>query len=135
MSGQIEPHSRIGDVAHRLSDPIDYVRGIIGNFVSYEYDPETSAIRIGISGDGKVPNYKIEKPCGSAKLNMQLPNGRVLSFEFHPTPAHTFCGRNHREMSELDDCPWHPENWSANTMTFAELKALLASLAQSGKVH
>jgi hypothetical protein len=135
MVGIIEQHSRVGDIVHRLSDPIDYLTGIIGNFVFHRYDPESSAIRIGISGGGVAPNYKIEKPCRLVKINVPTSDGRILALELHSTPAHTFSGRNHREMKELDDSPWHPENWSANTMTFAELKALLGSLARNGAMH
>jgi hypothetical protein len=35
----------------------------------------------------------------------------------------------------LDDRERHDENWSTETVTFAELKALLGSLSQSGRRH
>jgi hypothetical protein len=37
MSSQIEPGSRISDVIHILPDPIEYVSGVVSNFVSYGY--------------------------------------------------------------------------------------------------
>ena len=40
MSDQMTPGSRISDLAHILPDPIEYVSGVVGNFVSYGYDPE-----------------------------------------------------------------------------------------------
>jgi hypothetical protein len=51
------------------------------------------------------------------------------------TPARIFNGRNHREMVELDDLERHDENWSAETMTFGELKALLSNLSQSQSIQ
>lgn len=62
MTGQIAPSSRISDIVHVLPDPIEYVSSVVGNFVSHGYDPETSAIRIGVTGAGFAPNYKIEEP-------------------------------------------------------------------------
>jgi hypothetical protein len=128
MSGQMTSGSRISDLIHVLSDPIEYVSGVISNFVSYGYDRETSAIRIGVTGVGVFPNYKIEEPSVPVTV-------AVLSHQFKMTPAHTFSGRNHREMMELDDHERHDENWSTNTMSFAELEELLSNLSQSKSKH
>src|SRR5258708_2187407 len=62
VTGQIAANSQIIDIVHVLPDPIEYVRNVIGNFVSHSYEPETSRIRIGIKGTGMAPNYKIEEP-------------------------------------------------------------------------
>src|SRR5262245_12879910 len=123
MSGQIMPTSRVSDLIPILSDPTEYVIGILGNFLSYGYDPETSSVRIGVTGAGVCPNYKIEEP--SFSHIVAVGSLRCL---FTATPAHTFSGRNHREMTELDDQGRHDENWSTATMSFAELKALLSNL-------
>jgi hypothetical protein len=130
MSDQMTPGSRISDLVHILPDPTEYVSGVVGNFVSYRYDPETSAVRIGITGTGVAPNYKIEEP--NVPVTVAV---RSHSFEMTMTPAHTFSGRNHREMTELDDHERHGENWSTDAMSFAELKALLSSLSQSESQH
>jgi hypothetical protein len=130
MSGQIAPNSKIIDIVHMLPAPVEYVRDVVGNFVFHRYDPETSAIRIGIKGSGIAPNYKIEEPSVLRVFTVGS-----LSFEMTETPARTFNGRGHREMRELDDRERHDENWSTETVTFAELKALLGSLSQSGRRH
>jgi hypothetical protein len=130
MSGQITSGSRISDLIHVLSDPIEYVDGVFGNFTFYGYDPETSAIRIGVKGSGIAPNYKIEAP--SIPFTLKI---GTQEFAMTETPAHTFNGRNHREMIELDDLERQDENWSTDTMSFAELKALLSSLWQSKSKH
>jgi hypothetical protein len=91
---------------------------------------ETSAIRIGVKGAGVFPNYKIEEP--SVPVTVAV---RSREFEMTTTPARTFSGRNHREMTELDDHERHEENSSANTMSFAELEELLSHLSQSKSKH
>lgn len=113
-----------------MSDPVKYVGGVVRNFALYGYDRETSAIRIGVSGAGIFPNYKIEKPTVAVTIT-------VVSRQFRMTmtPAHTFSGRNHREMTELNDQERHDENWSTNTMTIAELEALLSNLWQIDRRH
>lgn len=126
MSGEITSGSRISDLIHVLSDPIEYMGGVVSNFALYGYDRETSAIRIGVTGMGAFPNYKLEEP--SIPVTVTLLSRQ---FEMTATPAHTFSGRNHRKMTELDDQERHDENWSTDTMSFAELEALLCNLSQS----
>jgi hypothetical protein len=130
MYDQMTSNSRISDIVHLLADPIGYVNEVISSFVSYGYDPETSKVRIGITGKGDAPNYKIEEPSFTAPLAV-----RSLPFEMTVTPAHTFNGRNHTEMTRLVDHPWHRENWSTDVMSFTELKALLSSLSRSESQH
>src|SRR5215471_13373931 len=87
MSGQIMPTSWVSDLIPILSDPTEYVSGILGNFLSYGYDPETSAVRIGVTGAGVCPNYKIEEPsfshivavnCLKRSLEAQAFSGREI---------------------------------------------------------
>src|SRR5712692_1951203 len=119
MSGQIALDSRISDLVHVLSAPLEYVSGVVSNFVLYGYDRETSAIRIGVTGEGIFPNYKIEEPSVSVTITV-----RSCQIEMTKTPARTFSGRNNREMAELDDHERHDKNWSTKTMSFDELVAL-----------
>jgi hypothetical protein len=128
MPGQLAPTTRIIDLVHTLSEPTDYIRNILGNFVSRGYDPETSVIRIGIKGMGLAPNYKISEPSFLQTLTI----GSVHA-TFTVTPACTFNGRNHREMTELDDLERCDDHWSNVTSGFVELRALLSSLSQSDK--
>jgi hypothetical protein len=130
MSGQIRSGFRIGDLVHVLADPTGYVSGVFSNFVFYGCDPETSAIRIGVTGAGIFPNYKIEEPGVPVTITIHS-----CQFEMTETPARTFSGRNHREMTELDDHERHGENWSTDTMSFAELEALLSNLLQHKIKH
>jgi len=91
MPGHITSSSRASDLIHVLSDPIQYVRGIVTNFAFYGYDRETSAIRLGMTGAGILPNYKIQKPSRPVTITVGS-----LRFKMTATPGQTFSGRNHR---------------------------------------
>ncbi len=123
MSVQITPSSRVSDLINVLSDPVAYVSGVLSNFAFYGYDRDASTVRIGITGTGIFPNYKIEEP--------SVPG----QFDMIAIPGRTFSGRNHRQMTELDDHERHDENWSTARMSFAELDALFSNLSQSKVRH
>jgi hypothetical protein len=119
----MEPNSRVSDVLHTLADPVEYVRGIAGSFVEYQFDKTTSIVRIGISGSGIVPNYSIETPCE--------PDPAAL-IKTWVSKRHVFNGRSHKEI--LDDS-FIGESWSSDGMTFSEVQSLLGQLRQSRKKH
>jgi hypothetical protein len=120
---RIEPNSRVSDVLHTLADPIEYVRGIVGSFVTHRFDRATSIVRIGVSGRGIVPNYSIETPC------VLDPAARIKTYV---SKRHVFNGRNHEEF--LDDCPIG-ERWSSEGMSFSEVQMLLGQLRETKKRH
>ena len=62
MADRIPPDSKVSDIVHTLSDPVEYVRQIIGNFVGDQYNRGTDVVRIGVAGIGVAPHYKIESP-------------------------------------------------------------------------
>jgi hypothetical protein len=121
--GRMKPNARLTDILHTLADPIEYVRGIVGSFVQYQFDKTTSIVRIGISGAGIVPNYSIETPCEPAT---ELPGGPQITR--YISERRVFNGRNHKEFG--DDSPIS-ENWSSEGMTFSEVQALLGRLRES----
>ncbi len=121
--------SRFIDVAHLLIDP-NYVRHVITNFVSNGYDPATAKVRMGITGTGAAPNYKIEEPSFPKALQIG-----PIEPAFKATPARIFNGRFHTEMTGLYDLERKDDNWSSDTMSLADLRRLHASLARSWRVH
>jgi hypothetical protein len=118
-----EQASQIGDLVHVLADPVGYVNAVVSNFVAYGYDPETSAVRIGVTGSGVAPNYRIEKP--SVQFTFNIGGTTITMIE---TPGRIFNGPNHREMTELYDLERHAKNWSENMMMIVELKTLLSHI-------
>ncbi len=104
--------------------------GVVSNFVTYGYDAETSTVRFGTTGSGVAPNYKIEESGHPATFNVK---GHAVTMTV--TPGRTFSGRNHREMSELDNLERHDCHWSRSKLTFDELKTLLSHLSQTKAFH
>jgi hypothetical protein len=121
----MKPNARLNDILHTLEDPIEYVRGIVGSFVEYQYDKTSSIVRLGISGAGIVPNDSIEMPCEPIP---EVVKGRQITR--YTSERRVFNGRNHREF--WDDSPIS-ENWSSEGMTFSEVQALLGHLRESKK--
>jgi hypothetical protein len=110
--------SRIGDVLHTLSDPEEYVRGILGSFIAENFSRDEAVIRIGISGNGKAPRCCIEQ--GFEDFTFTLGSfQRVI--KAHAKRA-VFHGESHNRI--LDD-KWKGNSWSSAPMTFAELQAIL----------
>jgi len=132
----LEHDARVSDLLNRLDDPTGYVQGVLGNFVSCGFDPQTCKIRIGITGEGVAPNYKIEEPPRSETLRIKTGDSeKPFDATFTVIPGKTFSGRHHRELIELDDMERRDEHWSTASMTFAELQQLRSTLIESKGFH
>lgn len=59
---KISPGATIADITHLLADGEEYVRRIMENMMSGPYDRDDAVVRIGVSGTGIAPNYRIEYP-------------------------------------------------------------------------
>lgn len=110
--------ARIQDILHTLSNPEDFVRGILGNFINEKFDRNEAVVRIGISGTGVAPHYCIEQGSSTSalpSLGLEI-NGCAGRAVFH--------GRSHKPI--LDD-QFKGISWSSSAMTFADVQAILAS--------
>jgi hypothetical protein len=108
--------ARIPDVLHTLSNPEDFVRGIVGNFINEGFDRDEAVIRIGISGTGAAPHYCLEQGSKTSAVP-NVGTGHSRRAVFH--------GRSHKPI--LDDDP-KGIRWSSAAMTFLEVQAILGSL-------
>jgi hypothetical protein len=52
----------IADIIEDLRDPLDYVRRVLGNMHEFRQEHGSAAVRIGTTGRGIVPHYRIEPP-------------------------------------------------------------------------
>jgi hypothetical protein len=110
--------ARIQDIRHTLSDPEDFVRGILENFINEGFNRDEAVVRIGISGTGAAPHYCIEHGSKTVALLPGLsPEGYRQRAVFH--------GRSHNPI--LDDQS-KGISWSSAAMTFAEVQDILGSL-------
>jgi hypothetical protein len=110
--------ARIQDILHTLSDPEDFVRGILGNFITEGFNRDEAVVRIGISGTGAAPHYCIEQ--GSKTSALPSSGLEVTGYGRRAV----FHGRSHKPI--LDDDP-KGISWSSAAMTFADVQAILGS--------
>ncbi len=101
--------STIASVAHLLEKPEDYVPAVFGKINSSQRSDPPAAVRIGVTGDGKFPNYRIEHPTG-----LDGP----------------FSGVTHNEITPLSE---RDDGWSQATMSFEEVRSLLARVRKGGR--
>ncbi len=127
MEQHLSPDATIADITHLLADAEEYVRRVMGNMVSGPYDRDRAVVKIGVSGGGTAPNYRIEYPADDQ------PDMVVLGHTFIVQPADTYSGRSHKELSHLDDLYRRDEHWSTRTMSFADLQNLIGSLRAKRK--
>jgi hypothetical protein len=108
---KIAPDSTIADVVDTLIDRENYLRGVVGNLSPRHRQHGSAVVRIGITGEGKAPHYRVETP-PDAPGNQP---GRTA-----------FNGRNHEIL--VDDDLMMEQNWSERSMTLAEVRTLLGQV-------
>ena len=104
-------HATIATVLNQLRRPEDYLCGVLLKLHAWRtasggQDPY---VTIGIMGDGKYPNYKLE---GSLDVGWR--------------PTQGFNGRSHTKLDGVGEAD--VDTWSTNLMTRAEVEALLGGL-------
>ena len=103
----IEPNAIIADVVPTLSDPEEYVRLIVATMAPCYKEHKNARVRIGITGEGKMPYHKI-----------------------------TFADRDGIEtfygafggFNQFRDVKIHESTWSTAFTTFEDVQALLGKL-------
>ena len=107
--------SKIDDILQTLARPDEYIRQIITNFLTYEFDENRADIRLGVSGTGKYPNYCINQGFKYDYISPKIPN--IGSFDLRCA----FHGRSHNKILEES---FIGTNWSTVGMSFDYLKKL-----------
>jgi len=118
--------ARITDIPHTLSDPEDFVRGILASFINEGFNRDEAVVRIGTSGTGAAPHYCIEE--GSKTSTVPGLDREATGLGRRAV----FHGRSHNPI--LDD-QFKGVSWSSAAMTFAEVHAILGSLRAHKKVQ
>ncbi|HQS47536.1 hypothetical protein V5G24_00325 [Xanthobacter sp. VTT E-85241] len=111
--------SKIDDVLQTLARPDQYIRQIITNFLTYEFDEDRADVRIGISGTGKYPNYYIKQGFRYDYIYPKI--SKIGSFDLR----YAFHGRSHNKILEES---FMGTNWSTVGMSFDYLKKLSRSV-------
>ncbi len=105
----IPSNSTITDTSQRLVNPVEYVPAVYGKLHRAHKNYPFAVVRIGCTGEGKFPNYRIEDG-----------HGVVVCGPFN--------GQSHGDLTNAGNP--EEENWSSNAMTHSELKTLLQQVRQ-----
>ena len=97
-------------VFHSLSKPLDYIPAVFGHLNKVHKVDPTAVVRIGVEGDGKVPNYRIESA------------GMVSAGPFN--------GQTHDLLAAGKA---QVRTWSEQAVPFKVVEALLRQVREGGK--
>jgi hypothetical protein len=118
------------DVLATLARPESYVRGMLENMYECKREHGNAVARIGVTGGGVAPNYRIE-------FEHEEP---LLGFSgFKVGIVGVFDGRSHKIIQWIDDIaqedgiPVRDENWSSRSMSLSDVAALLGQIRQARK--
>jgi hypothetical protein len=113
----------IADITASLDNPADYVRGVLGNMVEYRKEHGSAVARIGITGRGIAPHYRIEPISESNQfIDDILTGGDDLEKHFV-----AFHGRNHKRL-DWSSQELRGSHWSRGRMDFEGVQRLLGEL-------
>jgi len=87
--------------------------------MSGPYARDDAIVRIGVSGTGVAPNYRIEYPNQPKLAALGLTIG-----------ADTYSGKGHKELQHFLS---RGEQWSTRAMSFADLRNLIGTLRAKRK--
>jgi hypothetical protein len=89
----LSPHVTLADVVSTLDQPEEYVRCVLGNMHACKKEQDGDvAVTIGITGEGKVPFYRVDTMT-EIKINNRASNMKG-SFPMYN-------GRSHKIMDEV----------------------------------
>jgi hypothetical protein len=125
----LDDDATITDVVRRLNAPTEYVRRVVANMWECKRQFGAASVRIGLLGEARAPNYRIEYPKGDDKI---------------PTLFASYRGQGHKEDDGLDDFTIDTllghrprpkrmtrlEHWSSRAESLDEVSALLLKLRQ-----
>jgi hypothetical protein len=114
--------SVISEVVNSMDRPIQYVWGVLRNMNRHGEGNGELHVRIGITGRGRAPKYRIERWRGG--LYPLRREGEILG---------VFDGRSHRSIEETNNAA-NQRNWSTSSATKSEVEVLLKRLQSPKRI-
>ncbi len=108
MRHNLEANVTLRDLVGKLNDPVAFIRGVIGVMHETKKEHGDVVVRLGLTGTGKLPNYRLD----SAVTGQ---------------PIQAFDGNGHGAWKGEEDFT-APTNWSTEAMTRTEVEDVLAEL-------
>jgi hypothetical protein len=131
-SNKILKDGTITAVLSRLHDKDKYISGVLRNMYDCKRAHGSAAVRIGTTGEGAHPHYRVEPELGEVMEWVYLlgdddltPEQRAQKeAELAVTYYKAFNGRSHKQLSwGKDDLQAY--SWSSQSMTLAQVQQLL----------
>jgi hypothetical protein len=121
----IPDDATIRDVLRLLTDPEEYVRGVLGNMHECRSHYGTASVKIGVTGAGHAPHYRIEYPVDGTTKFFAAYNGRnhEQREDWGELTLDALLGR-----ASMPDHPLFRESWSTRVMQLEEVIALLGEI-------
>ena len=91
----LPPDATIATISHLLAKPADYIPAVFGRLNADHRAHAPATVRIGLTGEGKFPNYRIEHANGLTG---------------------PFSGQTHDSLANAENA--QEETWSQLSMTF-----------------
>jgi len=127
MPAILSVDATIADVRATLAKPEGYVRGMLEKMYECKREHGNATARIGITGGGVAPNYRIEFALGENPFGFKV--GIVGVFD----------GRRHKliewidEIAQEDGIQIKDGHWSTRSMTVDDVSAFLGQIRATKK--
>lgn len=132
MRKNVPKDATIADVLSELDQPEDYVRQVFGNMTPIFRQHGAAVVRIGTTGTGFSPHYRIDPGDGfnaaTAKFGLDGSEPDADANDYFEAHFVAFDGRNHQQRGEWGSGTLMEQNWSEGRMTYDEVKALLGKI-------
>ena len=112
---KIPDDATIASVIDSIDNPEGYLRGVIGNMVHVRNEHGSAVVRIGVTGRGIYPHYRVSPGDKS----------EALLYELMELVAYR--GSNHENL-KWDLTQLRGPHWSTREMTWDEVRELLARI-------
>jgi hypothetical protein len=112
LTDSVGRNATIGDVVGRLLKPEEYVRSVLGHLHDCKRKHGAAWVRIGVTGEGKAPNYRTESDPGSGPEDARV--------------YESFNGLSHKALSNEETLL--DENWSLKATLLEAIAELLGQI-------
>ena len=117
-----------------LSNPDRYLTGVLKNLMACQREHRSADVRIGRTGGGRAPHYRIEPEGGSFASNereiMGIDDPETVAREAeHRWLAcfNAYNGRNHEKL-DWGEAELQSNSWSSRAMSIEEVRNLIGGV-------
>src|SRR5262245_46622038 len=129
MTTVVAEKATIADICQTLKKPKGYVRRVLENMINYEKKHGTAFVRIGTTGHGLPPHYRVQRMHSDRERRKQSDSAELLGHVEDDKSGYftAFNCTSHKRLA------WGPkelqrQSWSTRAMTVEEVRSLMGEL-------